>query len=298
MEHLLLNPDLLRVARLSTEAAKSELFEQAEGEGGELILRPDAPSILARKILDRLEQERKDKLGQGVKQRSIQIETAVRPLFEKYGVESDDDIVQGIADLAEKIKLLEKEKPSLADLKDDEVVKLPAFQRTLNEQLAAARQTREDLQKQFDDFRQSVDRDKTDNYVFGHVETALTKANAAFAPNRAAQLRHFFSGLEKDYFHIDPATGGIELLDKDGIAIRGVNKEMMTFEEYVISKWKELGYGINDASPASPTPGKPGERTTSFATSAQVQEAITREKDPLKKRELMGEASRLLRLGK
>jgi len=297
MEHLLLNPDLLRVARLSADAARSELFEQAEGESGELILRPEAPSILARKILDRMEQERKDKLGQGIKQRSVQIETVVKPLFEKYGVESED-IVQGITDLTEKIKLLEKEKPSLADLKDDEVVRLPAFQRALNEQLASARQTREELQNQFDAFKQAVERDKTDSYVFGHVETALTKANAAFAPNRAAQLRHFFNGLEKDYFHIDQATGGIDLLDKDGIAIRGANKEMMTFEEYVISKWKELGYGINDANPAPPSPGRPGEKTTSFTSSAQVQEAIRTEKDPNRKRELMAKASELLRSGK
>jgi len=295
MDNLLLSPDLLRVAKLNASEAHSLLYDAATDDGGEPTLKPDAPSILAKRILDRMEQERKDKLGQGIKQRSQQIEAIVKPLFEQYGVESDD-IVNGITDLTEKIKLAKREKPDLSDLNDDEVVKLPAFQKKLNAELAAARAEREALQKQHADYMAAVEQQKKDSYVFGFVEQALTKAQAAFGANRSAQLRHFFNGLEKEYFHVSE-DGTIDLLDKDGIAIRGANKEMLTFDEYVVGKWRDLGYATNDAPPASPAPGKSGS-PGNFTTSAAVQEAIKITKDPITKAELLKKLAELTRAGK
>jgi hypothetical protein len=295
MDNLLLSPDLLRVAKLNASEAHSLLYDAATDDGGEPTLKPDAPSILAKRILDRMEQERKDKLGQGIKQRSQQIEAIVRPLFEQYGVESDD-IVNGITDLTEKIKLAKREKPDLSDLNDDEVVKLPAFQKKLNAELAAARAEREALQKQHADYMAAVEQQKKDSYVFGFVEQALTKAQAAFGANRSAQLRHFFNGLEKEYFHVSE-DGTIDLLDKDGIAIRGANKEMLTFDEYVVGKWRDLGYATNDAPPASPAPGKSGS-PGNFTTSAAVQEAIKITKDPITKADLLKKLAELTRAGK
>ena len=296
MENVLLNPDLLRVAKLSAAEAQELLFEAPGEEGGEPTLKADAPSLIARRILDRMEQERKDKLGQGIKTHAQKVEAAISPLFQAFGVQSDD-VVSGITGLAEKIELLRKEKPSLADLTDDEIVKLPAFQRKLNAELVAAREERERLQKQHEEFVLQVERQKVDNVVFGHVESALSKANASFAPNRAAQLRHFFNALDRSYFHLND-DGTIDLLDKDGIALRGPNKEMVTFEEYVVDKWRnEFGGGIKEADPAPPTPGKPG-TPGSFTTSAQVQEALNREKDPARKRELMRTLAELIGKGK
>lgn len=256
MDNLLLSPDLLRVAKLNASEAHSLLYDAATEDGGEPTLKPDAPSILAKRILDRMEQERKDKLGQGIKQRSQQIEAIVKPLFEQYGVESDD-IVNGITDLTEKIKLTKREKPDLSTLTDEEVVKLPTFQKRLNAELAAARAEREALQKKHEEYMSDVEQQKKDSYVFGFVEQALSKAQAVFGANRSAQLRHFFNGLEKEYFHVSE-DGTIDLLDKDGIAIRGSNKEMLTFDEYILTKWRDLGYATNDAPPASPAPGKSG----------------------------------------
>lgn len=295
MDNLLLSPDLLRVAKLNASEAHSLLYDAATDDGGEPTLKPDAPSILAKRILDRMEQERKDKLGQGIKQRSQQIEAIVKPLFEQYGVESDD-IVNGITDLTEKIKLTKREKPDLSTLTDEEVVKLPTFQKRLNAELAAARAEREALQKQHQDYMAAVEQQKKDSYVFGFVEQALSKAQAAFGANRSAQLRHFFNGLEKEYFHVNE-DGTIDLLDKDGIAIRGSNKEMLTFDEYIITKWRELGYATNDAPPASPAPGKSGS-PGNFTSSAAVQEAIKITKDPIQKAELLKQLATLTRAGK
>lgn len=295
MDNLLLSPDLLRVAKLNASEAHSLLYDAATEDGGEPTLKPDAPSILAKRILDRMEQERKDKLGQGIKQRSQQIEAIVKPLFEQYGVESDD-IVNGITDLTEKINLTKREKPDLSTLTDEEVVKLPTFQKRLNAELAAARAEREALQKQHADYMAAVEQQKKDSYVFGFVEQALSKAQAAFGANRSAQLRYFFNGLEKEYFHVNE-DGTIDLLDKDGIAIRGSNKEMLTFDEYILTKWKELGYATNDAPPASPAPGKSGS-PGNFTTSAAVQEAIRTTRDPIQKAELLKQLATLTRAGK
>lgn len=295
MDNLLLSPDLLRVAKLNASEAHSLLYDAATEDGGEPTLKPDAPSILAKRILDRMEQERKDKLGQGIKQRSQQIEAIVKPLFEQYGVESDD-IVNGITDLTEKIKLTKREKPDLSTLTDEEVVKLPTFQKRLNAELAAARAEREALQKKHEEYMSDVEQQKKDSYVFGFVEQALSKAQAAFGANRSAQLRHFFNGLEKEYFHVSE-DGTIDLLDKDGIAIRGANKEMLTFDEYILTKWRELGYATNDAPPASPPPGKSGS-PGNFTTSAAVQEAIKTTKDPILKAELLKQLATLTRAGK
>lgn len=296
MDNLLLSPDLLRVAKLNSSEAHSLLYDAATDDGGEPTLKPDASSILAKRILDRMEQERKDKLGQGIKQRSQQIEAIVKPLFEQYGVESDD-IVNGITDLTEKIKLAKREKPDLSDLNDDEVVKLPAFQKKLNAELAAARAEREALQKQHADYMAAVEQQKKDGKAFTLVEQALVKAQAAFGTNRTAQLRHFFAGLEKEYFHLSEDEKTIDLLDKDGIALRGPNREMLTFDEYVITKWKELGYATNDAPPASPAPGKSGS-PGNFTTSASVQEAIKITKDPIQKAELLKKLAELTRAEK
>ena len=295
MDNLLTHPDILRIARWNASDAHASLYDAPADEGGEPTIKPDAVSILAKRILERMEQERKDKLGQGIKQRSQQIEAIVKPLFEQYGVESDD-IVNGITDLTEKIKLTKREKPDLSTLTDEEVVKLPTFQKRLNAELAAARAEREALQKQHADYMAAVEQQKKDSYVFGFVEQALSKAQAAFGANRSAQLRYFFNGLEKEYFHVNE-DGTIDLLDKDGIAIRGSNKEMLTFDEYILTKWRELGYATNDAPPASPPPGKSGS-PGNFTSSAAVREAIKVTKDRALKVELMTKLSELMRAGK
>ena len=74
---------------------------------------------------------------------------------------------------------------------------------------------------------------------------------------------------------------------------------MMTFDEYVISKWKELGYGINEATPASPSPGKPGDKTY-LNSSAAAAEALKRVKpnDTAIKAELLAKLAELRRAGK
>ena len=286
--------DLLRLAELSEADAQAELFDA--GDDGTTTLKVDAWTILARRIQDRAKREREDQYKRGIKTRSHQVEEAAKSIFEKYGVQSDD-VLSGLSDLATKIDLQAKEKPSLADLNDEEVVRLPQFQRRLNAELAAARAEREALQKQHADYQLAIEQEKKDSIALGLTEQALVKAQAAFGANRSAQLKHFFKGLEKEYFHISEDGKTIDLLDKDGIAIRGSNKEMLTFDEYILTKWKELGYATNDAPPASPAPGKSGS-PGNFTTSAAVQEAIKTTKDPILKAELLKQLATLTRAGK
>jgi len=286
--------DLLRLAELSEADAQAELFDA--GDDGTTTLKVDAWTILARRIQDRAKREREDQYKRGIKTRSHQVEEAAKSIFEKYGVQSDD-VLSGLSDLATKIDLQAKEKPSLADLNDDEVVRLPQFQRRLNAELAAARAEREALQKQHADYQLAIEQEKKDSIALGLTEQALVKAQAAFGANRSAQLKHFFKGLEKEYFHISEDGKTIDLLDKDGIAIRGSNREMLTFDEYILNKWRDLGYATNDAPPASPAPGKSGS-PGNFTTSAAVQEAIKTTKDPILKAELLKQLATLTRAGK
>lgn len=286
--------DLLRLAELSEADAQAELFDA--GDDGTTTLKVDAWTILARRIQDRAKREREDQYKRGIKTRSHQVEEAAKSIFEKYGVQSDD-VLSGLSDLATKIDLQAKEKPSLADLNDEEVVRLPQFQRRLNAELAAARAEREALQKQHADYQLAIEQEKKDSIALGLTEQALVKAQAAFGANRSAQLKHFFKGLEKEYFHISEDGKTIDLLDKDRIAIRGSNKEMLTFDEYILIKWKDLGYATNDAPPASPAPGKSGS-PGNFTTSAAVQEAIKTTKDPILKAELLKQLATLTRAGK
>lgn len=286
--------DLLRLAELSEADAQTELFEVSED--GTTTLKVDAWTILARRIQDRAKREREDQYKRGIKTRSHQVEEAAKSIFEKYGVQSDD-VLTGLSDLATKIDLQAKEKPSLADLNDEEVVRLPQFQRRLNAELAAARAEREALQKQHADYMSAVEQQKTDEFFLEHVDQALKKAQAAFGPNRSEQLRHFFKGLDREYFHVGEDKRSVDLLDKDGIALRGPNKEMLTFDEYILTKWKDLGYATNDAPPASPAPGKSGS-PGNFTTSAAVQEAIRTTKDPIQKAELLKQLATLTRAGK
>ncbi len=286
--------DLLRLAELSEADAQAELFDA--GDDGTTTLKVDAWTILARRIQDRAKREREDQYKRGIKTRSHQVEEAAKSIFEKYGVQSDD-VLSGLSDLATKIDLQAKEKPSLADLNDEEVVRLPQFQRRLNAELAAARAEREALQKQHADYQLAIEQEKKDSIALGLTEQALVKAQAVFGANRSAQLKHFFKGLEKEYFHISEDGKTIDLLDKDGIAIRGSNKEMLTFDEYILTKWRDLGYATNDAPPASPAPGKSGS-PGNFTTSAAVQEAIKTTKDPIQKADLLKKLAELTRAGK
>ena len=286
--------DLLRLAELSEADAQAELFDA--GDDGTTTLKVDAWTILARRIQDRAKREREDQYKRGIKTRSHQVEEAAKSIFEKYGVQSDD-VLSGLSDLATKIDLQAKEKPSLADLNDEEVVRLPQFQRRLNAELAAARAEREALQKQHADYQLAIEQEKKDSIALGLTEQALVKAQAAFGANRSAQLKHFFKGLEKEYFHISEDGKTIDLLDKDGIAIRGSNREMLTFDEYILNKWRDLGYATNDAPPASPPPGKSGS-PGNFTTSAAVQEAIKTTKDPIQKADLLKKLAELTRAGK
>ena len=99
MEHLLLNQDLLRLAKLDEDKAK-ELFLETNEEG-EATIRPDATAIFAKQVLNRMEQERNDKLGQGKKTMAQEVEKTLSPLFAKFGIQAEKDVINGISQLAE-----------------------------------------------------------------------------------------------------------------------------------------------------------------------------------------------------
>lgn len=295
MENPLLSPDILRLAKLSEADAQAELFEKSD-DSSDPVLRPDAAAIIARRISTRMQQERTDKLGEGIRKRSQEIERVAKPLFERLGIQAEN-LIDGLNALSE--KLSEDDKHSPTNLNDEEVVKHPRFRNALKERLAEAQKEFEDLKAQFEQFKAQVELEKVDNYIIGQIESILAKKNAVFAPNRAAQIKYFFKALPRQYFQVAPDTGTIELVDEQGLALRGDDKRTITFEDYIVKQWQELGYGFNEANPSPPNPGGSGDKTH-FTTSAAVAEALKKLKptDITKKAELLARMAELIRAGK
>lgn len=293
MENILLSSDLLRLAKLNEESAK-ELFLETNDEG-ETILRPDATAIFAKQVLTRMEQERSDKLGQGKKSMAQEVEKVLSPLFSKFDIQAERDVITGITQLAEKLND-DTYKQALSKLTEDEIKKHPLFQQKLNAELSTAKQEAERIKQELEGLKASIAQRERDQVLMAKVEQALEAQNAAFV-NRTAQVSYFYKALDQDSIHINDA-GQIELLDADGIALRNPQtKQIYSFNEYVISKWLELGYGVTDAPPGSP-PAPKGKGGSTISSIAQAQEALLKEKDPQKKADIMKRMADLMRNSK
>jgi hypothetical protein len=293
MENILLSADLLRLAKLNEESAKDMLLDT--NEEGEAILKPDATAIFAKQVLTRMEQERNDKLGQGKKSMAQEVEKVLSPLFSKFGIQSDKDVINGISQLAEKLSD-DSYKEGLSKLTEEEIKKHPLFQQKLNTELATAKQEAERIKQEYEGLKASIAQRERDQILITKVEQALEAQNAAFV-NRSAQVSYFYKALDRDNIHIND-NGQVELLDADGIALRNPQtKQIYSFNEYVLSKWLELGYGVTDAPPGSP-PTPKGKGGSMISSIAQAQEALLKEKDPQKKAEIMKKMAELMRTQK
>lgn len=293
MEHILLNQDLLRLAKLNEDSAK-ELFLETNEEG-EVVLKPDATAIFAKQVLSRMEQERNDKLGQGKKTMAQEVEKSLMPVFSKFGISADKDVINGITQLAEKLSD-DSYKDGISKLTEEEIKKHPVFQARLNAELQAAKEEAERIRSEFEGMKQAIAKREQDQILLSKVEQALEAQNAAFV-NRSSQVQYFFKALDRENIHINE-KGEIELLDQDGIALRNPQtKQIYSFNEYVINKWLELGYGVTDAPSGSPVINK-GKGGSSLSSLAQAQEALQKEKDPQKKAAIMQRMAELLRSSK
>jgi len=293
MEHILLNQDLLRLAKLDEDKAR-ELFLETNEEG-EASIRPDATAIFAKQVLSRMEQERNDKLGQGKKTMAQEVEKTLSPLFAKFGIQSEKDVINGISQLAEKLSD-DAYKGGASQLTDEEIKKHPLFQQRLNAELQAAKEEAEKIRNEFDAMKAAIAKREQDQVLISKVEKALEDQNAAFV-NRANQIQYFFKALDRENIHINDA-GQVELLDSDGIALRNPQtKQIYSFNEYIINKWLELGYGVADAPAGSPVQSK-NKGGSTLSSLAAAQEALQREKDPQKKAAIMQRMAELMRAQK
>jgi hypothetical protein len=293
MEHILLNQDLLRLAKLNEDSAK-ELFLETN-EQGEEVLKPDATAIFAKQVLSRMEQERNDKLGQGKKTMAQEVEKTLMPVFSKFGISAEKDVINGITQLAEKLSD-ESYKEGLSRLTEEEIKKHPVFQARLNAELQSAKEEADKIRNEFEGMKQAIAKREQDQLLISKVEQALEAQNAAFV-NRSSQVQYFFKALDREYIHVND-KGEIELLDQDGIALRNPQtKQIYSFNEYVINKWLELGYGVTDAPQGSPVINKT-KGGSSLSSLAQAQEALQKEKDPQKKAAIMQRMAELLRSSK
>jgi len=295
MEHLLLNPDVLRLAKLTPDAAKDQFFEA--DDDGWLKLKDDAVGSFVVAVQQRMEQERNDKLGQGKKSLAKDIEQVIAPIFRRFGVESPGDVMKGINDLSAKIELAGTEKSAPATLTDDEVTRLPAFQRRLDQELQAINAEKARIQSEHEALVSSIQQQKKDGYILTKVESVLSSAKAAFGQNRNAQLQYFFNSLDRSALHLNE-DGAIELLDKDGNPLRDTKtKAPIQFHEYVLGKWTELNYGFNDTE-ATNTPAIPGKPRTgvasNIATLAQAEAALSRAKNPTEKQAILERMAELI----
>jgi hypothetical protein len=290
MEHLLLNQDLLRLAKLDEDKAR-ELFLETNEEG-EATIRPDATAIFAKQVLNRMEQERNDKLGQGKKTMAQEVEKTLSPLFAKFGIQSEKDVINGISQLAEKLSD-DAYKGGASQLTDEEIKKHPLFQQRLNAELQAAKDEAEKIRNEFDTMKAAIAKREQDQVLISKVEKALEEQNAAFV-NRTNQINYFFKALDRENIHINDA-GQVELLDSDGIQLRNPQtKQIYSFNEYIINKWLELGYGVADAPAGSPVQSK-NKGGSTLSSLAAAQEALQREKDPQKKAAIMQRMAELMR---
>lgn len=289
----MLNQDLLRLAKLDEDKAR-ELFLETNEEG-EASIRPDATAIFAKQVLSRMEQERNDKLGQGKKTMAQEVEKTLSPLFAKFGIQSEKDVINGISQLAEKLSD-DAYKGGASQLTDEEIKKHPLFQQRLNAELQAAKEEAEKIRNEFDAMKAAIAKREQDQVLISKVEKALEDQNAAFV-NRANQIQYFFKALDRENIHINDA-GQVELLDSDGIALRNPQtKQIYSFNEYIINKWLELGYGVADAPAGSPVQSK-NKGGSTLSSLAAAQEALQREKDPQKKAAIMQRMAELMRAQK
>jgi hypothetical protein len=262
-----MSKEILSLSRLTGKT--SEELEAALFEGGELKANWD--SEFTGLVLDKFkEQERRakeDHYKRGEKEKAKKVEQALKPLFEKYGIESDR-VEDGLEQLAEQLQA-EPGTPGAEGLTPEQLRNHPAFKQAVQQDI-------EKLTKANNELKAKAAKAEADKEAFiqeqqkaAHVNTLSSLARkelkaleASFGADEDKALKAFFALYPPDRFRVEGEAP--VPLDENGQPATDEYGDPLPFAEYLRKNWL-FGFQSNKPNtPAPPTKGAAG-ATKTFA---------------------------------
>lgn len=287
MTNLFLSKDLIKLSGQSEDDLKALLLSE-EGE-----LKENAPELYAKVVLDKFKAESREQFNRGVREKGNAVEKAATELFSTFGIQSEK-VEEGLKQLAQELQgRVQKSDP--ANLKPDDIRKLPAFQSILDETVSKVNQELNTIKSEYERYKTNVVRERTMSVVQSKVREVLEKSNAAFSENPSTQLGFFLKAIDTRPFQVD-TTGNVVITNEDGTPIRDDFGNKLDFHDYVVNQWKAAGYGFKQAPDPVPNPSaKNGGNQKAYSSLQSAQEALQAARNPEERAKILKEMAALSR---
>lgn len=187
----------------------------------------------------------KDKYNQGIKEKGKAIETALKPLFEKYEISDFDTAEKGISLLAEKMEQDGSKTIDLSTLTAEQLKELPLVQK-LQGQITNLTQAKEAAEQSFEQFKTEQVRTAAYNSALTETISLFEEQNAITGnASKAEAAKMFLQTISKDKIGLDE-SGKPVILGDDGNPIQDKFGKTVPYSDYVLSNYT---FGFNPADP-------------------------------------------------
>lgn len=286
MSDFLLTEEARKLAGLS-KAKFEELLTDSDGK-----LKENAGDLYLKAVSEKVSILEQEQYNKGIRQKGTAIERAIKPLFDKYGVQAGT-AEEGIEAL---IGAIEAKPPTGGgNLTKDELVKLKEFQELLDENLALIKAEKEQAESKYAQLSQSITEERTQSAVMRRAFDVLTSKNAVFGQNPMDQLKVILNGSGV-FSKVKVEGDSVKLVDQDGNPLRDDHKNPISFDDYISETWTSMGLQFSDTgSDAPPRSGR--KPTESNVNPANLREALANAKDPAERAKLLKQAAAAMRKG-
>jgi len=243
-----------KLAGKNPDELKAALYE---GDGDELKPRGDADDVFHSLVLDKFKSAERDRVkgevGRAIRERMEELESHVKPVFEQYGIRFDR-LEDGLKKLSEEIPGTPPTGEEAKELTPEAIKKLPTFQSILDEELSAQKQQYEQHVQEWRSKYEGLTREQVLSKARERALSVLDGKNAVWGEDKAKQLQYFFRAVGTDHIKLDD-EGNIMLTDADGNPARDDARNRVSFDNWVLNNWKEVGYTFHEAPPGSGSAG-------------------------------------------
>lgn len=184
--------------------------------------------------------------NRGIKEKGQAIERALKPIFEKHGIEGFTTAEEGINQLAEQLEKVETGKPDFSTLTPEQLNDLPAVAKLRNA-LEAARKAAADAESNFTSYKAKQSQAQARQAALAATVALFESENAATgAATKSAAAEMFLRTIPTGKIGVDD-SGKPVILGEDGQPETDEFGAPINFADYVRTNY---AFGFNAANPS------------------------------------------------
>lgn len=184
--------------------------------------------------------------NRGIKEKGQAIERALKPIFEKHGIDGFTTAEEGISQLAEQLEKVETGKPDFSTLTPDALNAIPAVAKLRNA-LTAAKQAAHDAESNFTSYKQQQQQATARQAALAATVALFESENAATgAATKSAAAEMFLRSIPQGKIGVDE-SGKPVILGDDGQPEKDEWDNPINFTDYVRTNY---AFGFNAADPS------------------------------------------------